>query len=76
MSGERKTTITKEVEETLEVPKEVHKSNWHDDVPEEFDAEKASFDFEAFEDEAKYESPSEISDELKDKLGHFSMIFL
>ncbi len=72
MSGERISTVNKEVEGEWKIPGEVHFSNWHDDIPEEFDAEKASFDFEPYQDEAAYEPPTEISDEANDKLGHFS----
>ena len=72
MVGERISTVTKEVNGEWKIPGEVHISNWHDDVPEEFEAESKSFDFEPFNDEVGYKSPDQISEEAKDKLDHYA----
>ena len=48
MSEEEIKNLTKE-EGEWKIPDEVHDSNWRDDIPEEYDAEKASYDFEDIE---------------------------
>ena len=52
---------------------EVHNSNWRDDIPEELDAEKESYGFQAFEDEVGYVSPETTSGEVQERIDEFAL---
>ena len=57
----------KEDVKELELPDKVYKANWKDDIDLSEAGPQDELGFEAFKDEAEYESPKDVSEEALEK---------